>query len=990
MNRIYYLALLLIMMLPAHSRDFAVYDSKTGARLDINAFAKEVLKADLVFFGEFHDDSVIHSIQRDLLAAMYTLNPKTAVSLEMFERDAGPFLDDYLAGKITEAEFLKKSRPWPDYEKFYKPLVEMAKTNNAPVIAANVPRKYAAIYSAQGMTGIRNLPENERAFTARRVNVKEDMYMENFFKTMAGNMGMDASDSADPNTGNTLFLFYGAQVLKDETMAESIVDFMDKNKDYKVIHFNGDFHSNNYLGTVQKVADRKPDMKIAVITPVYVKTGEKPGYDPQYKEQCDFVIVMQELTRPVTPPMMMPGMHTPPNGAAVHTVSITLDPDKHRLEGRDKVKMKNPVVKSARFKMLKSVKINKVSSPDAELEYRIGDIKDDEFYSSIVVRPKSNELNEIIFEYGGEVRNSPEVTLLNQRHSNTPGIVSDSAGEGIYLPAGSYYPYTENDMADFDITVSVPKDITVITSGKYIPINSGEGANHTVRYTSELPADEFILVGGRYVLKDTTVDGRKFGVYMFKDSPLAVKYLSAVVNDYLLYTKLLGPYPYSSFSIVENFFATGFGMPGYTLLSNKLMAMPWVTLMPGSLPHEFVHNWWGNSVYVNYDMGNWCEALTTFCSNYYHNILTGKPDQALDWRKKALIAVNELPESANYPVARFKYQKNNDDATIGYQKGGFIFYELMKLTGEKTFFASLQKFAAKYKGKRAGWMSLLSTFDAQCKADSSSVPAIKVLSQWLNSSSVPTLTLGKALQENGKLNFSIDQDGVYLMSVPIVMDYGDSKEKVYFTIREQTNNFSVDLKKPVRSVTLDPDYECLRKLCKWEIPYTFNLTLTDKPLLVLPGRNTQAYPLMEQFVSLMKESGYDFEARPADELKDADWKERSIVVVGDQSANPFLKNILNKLPGGVAINDTAFLVNGRSLSAADNMMLLNYAHPTAKDKFMTVIYISNPSNVDPFRRLFRYLSYSMLVVSKTKAGMPQAQMELFPTVGNKEKMVVEF
>jgi len=99
--------------------------------------------------------------------------------------------------------------------------------------------------------------------------------------------------------------------------------------------------------------------------------------------------------------------------------------------------------------------------------------------------------------------------------------------------------------------------------------------------------------------------------------------LNESINYYKEYTKLFGKYPYKSFSVVENFFATGFGMPGYTLLSNKLMVMPWVTLSPGSLAHEFVHNWWGNSVFTDNNAGNWCEALTTFSTNYYYNIITG-------------------------------------------------------------------------------------------------------------------------------------------------------------------------------------------------------------------------------------------------------------------------------------------------------------------------------------------------------------------------------
>jgi aminopeptidase N len=988
--------LVLLMMISINSafsgeRQFNIYNAKTGEKIDYAQFAKEALAFDLVFFGEFHDDVVIHNIQKDLLAEMYKQNSKVAVSMEMFERDVQKQVDDYLANRKDEKDFIATSRPWPDYEKFYKALVELAKANKAPVIAANVPRKYASIYSSQGMTGINKLPPEERQYISREVNVKEGPYMVNFYETMSGNMNMDSSEADDPNIQNSLFLFYGAQIVKDETMAESIVDFMNKNPEYKVIHFNGDFHSNSYLGTVMKVADRNSKLKMGIITPVYVETGANTDYDPQYKDKTDFLIVLQEQTKPIDlfAPQMMPGMHTPPNYVISHTIDIKLTPENHGIVGTNKVKMKNPVVKSARFKFLKDLKMKKITSPDAELEYEIKEPQGDDIYSYVTIKPKKTELNVIDFEYSGSVYYSPDVTLLNQRHSNTPGIISSKEGEGIYLPGGSYFPQTESDLADFDIKITVPKDMTIITSGTLAGKNV-DGENAVFNYKSELPADDFILVGGRYVQKDTTVDGKKFSVFMFKDSPVANTYLTSAVKDYYTYTKLLGAYPYSGFAIVENFFATGFGMPGYTLLSNKLMAMPWVTLMPGSLPHEFVHNWWGNSVYVNYDMGNWCEALTTFCSNYYYNIANNIPDQALDWRKKAIISTNELPEEANYPVGKFEYQRNNNDATIGYQKGGFIFYEVMKLIGEKTFFNTMKKFSEKYKGKRATWFGLTNTFSTQCKADSINAPVAKVINQWLNSKNIPELTLDDVDYDDNKISFEINQDAKFYMSVPVVIDYGDSKEKKYFNIEAENNKFSADVKKEPKSITLDPEYECLRKLNKWEIPYSFSLTLTDKPLLILPSKKSSAYPIYEQVAGMMKESGYEIDFKSVDDLEDNDWEERSIIVAGDASTNSFFGKIMDKIPDNIKIKDSTFVVDDKSFNAIDNLMLLNYAHPEEDGKYMTLIYINNPANIDPFRRIFRYLSYSMLITNKTKAGRPQSQMELFPKAKDKEKLEYKF
>jgi len=140
----------------------------------------------------------------------------------------------------------------------------------------------------------------------------------------------------------------------------------------------------------------------------------------------------------------------------------------------------------------------------------------------------------------------------------------------------------------------------------------------------------------------------------------------------------------------------------------------------------------------------------------------------------------------------------------------------------------------------------------------------------------------------------------------------------------------------------------------------------------------------------MKESGYEIDFKSVDDLEDNDWEERSIIVAGDASTNSFFGKIMDKIPDNIKIKDSTFVVDDKSFNAIDNLMLLNYAHPEEDGKYMTLIYINNPANIDPFRRIFRYLSYSMLITNKTKAGRPQSQMELFPKAKDKEKLEYKF
>jgi hypothetical protein len=101
------------------------------------------------------------------------------------------------------------------------------------------------------------------------------------------------------------------------------------------------------------------------------------------------------------------------------------------------------------------------------------------------------------------------------------------------------------------------------------------------------------------------------GVYLRKpDEALAAKYLEATARNLEMYRGLIGTYPYDKFALVENFWETGYGMPSFTLLGPQIIRFPFI--LTSSYPHEILHNWWGNSVFVDYASGNWCEGLTAY------------------------------------------------------------------------------------------------------------------------------------------------------------------------------------------------------------------------------------------------------------------------------------------------------------------------------------------------------------------------------------------
>ena len=243
-----------------------VYDAREKAFADFEQLAATAAQADVVFFGEQHDDVGTHRMQRALLEAIGRRRSNVVLAMEMFERDVQPLLDQYLAGAITEDVFLRTSRPWPNYARDYRPLVELAKARGWPVVAGNVPRRMASAVGKDGLVAMTQLADSTRAWAAAEfVCPMDDDYFERFAKVMGGH----AAPGLD--TATTTRRYYEAQCVKDETMAESVMRaHAAAGGSPLVVHVNGAFHSDFGDGTAARVRRRLPKARMVVVTGVPV------------------------------------------------------------------------------------------------------------------------------------------------------------------------------------------------------------------------------------------------------------------------------------------------------------------------------------------------------------------------------------------------------------------------------------------------------------------------------------------------------------------------------------------------------------------------------------------------------------------------------------------------------------------------------------------------------------------------------------------------
>lgn len=253
-----YVALLLLAPAGGSPAEAKTFDLRRQLPVSESAMLDELARHDVVFLGEDHDNGVGHRRQLEIFEGLLRQREDVVLSLEMLERDAQGALNDYLAGRIDEAEFLKHARAWPNYQQHYRPLVELARRHKLNVIAANVPRAVAKQVSTGESAGKPSV--ESPLWMARQTSAPRDGYWDRFQAVMGDHAG-----TAGPGA---MQRYYASQCLKDDTMAESITDFLDRHPHRRplVVHLCGKFHSDYGQGTVARVLSRRPLLSVGVVT----------------------------------------------------------------------------------------------------------------------------------------------------------------------------------------------------------------------------------------------------------------------------------------------------------------------------------------------------------------------------------------------------------------------------------------------------------------------------------------------------------------------------------------------------------------------------------------------------------------------------------------------------------------------------------------------------------------------------------------------------
>lgn len=274
----------LFTLISLHAQDsisahYKIYDTRTKQITTIENIVAAASAADVLFFGEEHNDSACHYLENKIFRGLYAAyGNQLALSMEMFETDNQLVLNEYLAGQIDESRLAKDARLWKNY-KDYRPMVEFAKENHLAVIAANPPRRYVSMVTKKGMQALDSLSKEAKAFLPPLpYDTLAGRYHQVFLDTMKGSPG-----------GDNPRIYYG-QCLWDAGMSYSIYKFQKNNKGKKIFHCVGGFHTAEKLGTAKQLLMRNKKLKILNIASFDDVSFSNPDW-AKYQHLGDFIIM---------------------------------------------------------------------------------------------------------------------------------------------------------------------------------------------------------------------------------------------------------------------------------------------------------------------------------------------------------------------------------------------------------------------------------------------------------------------------------------------------------------------------------------------------------------------------------------------------------------------------------------------------------------------------------------------------------------------------
>ncbi len=668
-----------------------------------------------------------------------------------------------------------------------------------------------------------------------------------------------------------------------------------------------------------------------------------------------------------------------------HALHVVLYPRENRFTAEDTATIPDNFPREFRFILHKG--LNPAGYPESVIIENDAEKLPHKHLESYIVR-LPDDIKTFVISYGGVIDHPLEQVGKEQArgYSQTMGKITE---EGVYLSGHSHwYPVFDAPLLTFSLTVELPREWDVVSQGERT-LHRIDRDKKYVRWSSPEPQEEIYLVAGKFHEYEKRMDTVRAMVFLRSpDEKLAGKYLEAAGRYLPLYQSLIGPYPYSKFALVENFWETGFGMPSFTLLGPKVIRLPFIA--DTSFPHEILHSWWGNSVFPEYEQGNWSEGLTAYLSDH---LTAEQRGGGADYRQTALQKYADyVSAEKEFPLAGFRSRHSAPSEAIGYGKSLMFFHMLRLELGDEIFIRGLRDFYRGNKFRFASFGDLRRSFErvsGRCLED--------IFAQWITRSGAPELKIRnvRSFFENDSyvLTASVEQvqhGQPYRLLVPVAVTMEGHEEAYQTSLRIDEKRAGIRLHlraKPLR-IDVDPEFDVFRRLNRDEVPPAITLVLGAKRLIaVLPS--SAAPPLIQAyrtFAEAMRDAGPDRVEIKFDSEISAFPPDSALCILGMD--NLLLEKVLKALSRfPLKMNHESMNIAKSAIPLEGHSIVLTGRNPGNQDAGMLFVSSGSPEALKGLsRKLPHYHKYSYLVfrgdelenIIKGRWGLTDSTMTIFP------------
>ncbi|OYT15743.1 MAG: hypothetical protein B7C24_11430 [Bacteroidetes bacterium 4572_77] len=565
----------------------------------------------------------------------------------------------------------------------------------------------------------------------------------------------------------------------------------------------------------------------------------------------------------------------------------------------------------------------------------------------------------IVIQYEGKIAAALKQSKENYQRgfAQSPGIID---ALGVYLAGSTFWvPVFDDHLMIYSLNTELPASWRNVSQGERT-YEETQGEKHLDTWVCDKPQEEVFLIAAQFneYTHDMNSGVKAMAFLRTPDEALANKYLEVTEQYMEMYVSMLGDYPYSKFALVENFWETGYGMPSFTLLGEKIIRFPFI--LHSSYPHELLHNWWGNSVYVDFESGNWCEGTTVFMADHLIKEQRGAGEE---YRRSTLQKYSNFVNADNdFPLSEFLSRHDGPSEAIGYGKSMMLWQMLRRQLGDETFLAGMKLFYEQNIYRTASYADIRKAME---EVSGTNLEAF--FTQWVTRTGAPEIGIKEISQDKYnnqyRINITLEQvqnSPAFDLNIPIHVATKSGTQAFVFQMNTKEQSYQLNLKEKPLKLVVDPQYDVFRILNPAEVPPTLShIWASDNNIIVLPWDAPQK-DMYKQFAQQWKDTDNDnFEIVWDKDLKESPQETTAWIIGFENKFAPQIQQYLEEYNSG--FNTDSLHFEKKDIIKQQHSFVATFSKKNDINKQDIWIAFDNPKAIDGLiRKLPHYGKYSYL------------------------------